>query len=209
VVKVAAPFGRKHGPASYIIRFAANNSHQQAELMRTLSLLLIHLALTGCASTYTIPSGEPSATIAFDMSSDSSNTTGRSFTVWTYEDTACTPSKNGAILASKGLSNTEEKFGPLKISATSPFTFAVSYLESRIGQNRECSFTATFTPQVGLSYRVRFAAKDQAGVCGIQITDSGGVEVDYASPELSCAETFVGKIKNGGGGGVNWRLILQ
>lgn len=165
------------------------------------------MILGGCASAYRAPEAGASATISFDLTSDSTGTSTRTFTAWAYEDLSCKPSKYGAKLDSKALADAHEILGPTKVAGGSPFTFALSYIEARFAQNRECSYTASFVPAAGQTYAVNFAVVNQSLGCGLKITDQSGESVQYQSPEYSCAETMAGKIKNGGAGILDWKIL--
>lgn len=175
-------------------------------LLRVVAALVSLLVVTGCVSTYRLPSDQSSATMSFDLSSDSTGTTGKAFILTTFDDLNCAPSKYGSKLDSKAFANDREQLGPLRVAAGKPLTFAVTYSESRFAQNRACSFTASFLPLPEQAYTVRFAVVDQSAACGLQIADGGGSEVRYEAPELSCAETLAGKVKNGGAGILNWKF---
>ncbi len=128
------------------------------------------------------------------------------YRVFAYEDLSCTPSRLGSKLESRQFTDANEKIGPIKVAAESPLTFAILYGEARIAQNRECGFTASFTPHEGESYTVNFAVSNGALACGIGITDGAGHDVPFESPVSSCAETFAGKVRNGGAGLLNWKV---
>ncbi len=162
------------------------------------------LWLVGCASTYSPPTNAPSATMTLDLRSDSKGTTMQGYGVFAYKDMNCTPSPLGALMESKQFTGAVERMGPLKVAASSPLTFAVLYGESRMAQNRQCSFTASFLPRAGESYGVQFVVEDGALACGMKIVDGAGQEVRFESPLSSCAETFAGRVKNGGSGLLNW-----
>lgn len=162
------------------------------------------LWLVGCASTYSLPTNSPSATMTLDLRSESKGTTMQGYRVFAYQDMNCTPSPLGSLIESKQFTGAVEKIGPIKVVAASPLTFAVLYGESRMSQNRQCSFTASFLPRAGESYGVQFAVADGALACGMKITDGAGQEVSFESPSSSCAETFAGRVKNGGTGVLNW-----
>jgi hypothetical protein len=175
--------------------------------LKVIALVTTSVFLTGCVSNYVLPSTEQSAAISFDLSSDSTGTTTQNYIVTTYEDLGCTPSKYGTKLESKALASGRERLGPVKVAASGkPFTLAVAYSESRFGQNRGCSFTASFLPQSGASYVVRFASVDQSLACGLKIADGDGSSMSYEAPQMSCAETLAGKVKNGGSGILDWEV---
>jgi hypothetical protein len=121
-----------------------------------------------------------------------------------YEDFSCAASKYGPVLDTKSLADATEQLGPFNVVAGKPFVFAADYMEARIAQNKECSYTASFVPAPGQSYVVRFAAVNQVQGCGVQVSDGNGSKVAYKAPELSCVSTFAGRVRNGGAGVLNW-----
>jgi hypothetical protein len=140
------------------------------------------------------------------VSSDSTDTTAKSFQIWAYEDLSCAPANHGSSLDSKRLASDTERLGPVKVATDKPFTFAVAYGEARFAQNRSCSFTAAFWPAADQTYSVRFKAVNQSAACGLQITDSRGTPVRYEAPQMSCTEGVAGKTKNGGAGILDWQI---
>ncbi|MBI1891856.1 MAG: hypothetical protein HYS18_14510 [Burkholderiales bacterium] len=174
--------------------------------MNKFAALTALIFLSGCASSYKIPNDHPSASVSFDLTSDSTNTTSKGFNVFAYDDLNCIPSKHGSRIDWKWPANDREILGPASVAAGVSLTFAVLYGESRIAQNRNCSFTASFNPLAGQTYLIRFVVTNQSLACGIQITDSSGTQVAYQAPENSCAETFAGKVKNGGAGILDWKV---
>src|SRR6185436_12524360 len=96
-----------------------------------------------------------------------------------------------------------------RVVAGDPLTLAMTVSEARLGQNRQCSFTATFTPNAAQSYTVRFASTDQALACGMRIFDSAGKQVAQKEPANSCAITFAGAVKNGGAGILDWKWSVR
>ena len=175
--------------------------------MRVVATFASLLILSGCASTYSLPSNQPSATLSFQLSTDSTDTTAKGFQIDAYEDLSCAPAKHGSSLASKRLADDQERLGPVKVSTDQPFTFAVAYSEARFAQNKSCSFTAAFWPATDQVYSVQFKVVKQSAACGLQITDSRGNPVRYEAPQMSCAEGVGGgKTQNGGAGILNWTI---
>lgn len=142
-----------------------------------------------------------------DLRSESKNTTIQGYEVFAYQDINCAPSQLGLSIESKQFTNAIEKLGPIRVAAESQMTFAILYGEARMAQNRQCSFTASFVPRSGEKYSVQFAVDDGALGCGMQIMDSSGQEIGFESPQESCAETFAGRVKNGGAGFLNWTIM--
>lgn len=177
--------------------------------MKKFAISALLIALTGCASTYKIPDNQASASVSFDLTSDSKSTTSKSFIVSAYEDLSCAPSKYGTRLGTKWPANDHEVLGPVAVAAEVPLTFAVYSSESRFAQNRGCSFTASFTPRAGQHYSVRFASVDQSLACSAKIEDGSGAQVPYQVPEISCAATSAGKVKNGGGSVLDWKVHVE
>ncbi len=161
--------------------------------------------LPGCVSVYKPPAGKAHSKISFDLNNDSVGTTVRTFSIWNYSDSKCTPSKDGLKIDFKPFASEHEKLGPYEILGDSPFTFAVAYGEARVAQNRDCSVTATFTPSSLKKYTVHFFVKDQSYRCGIKILDEKENIVPFEQPEYTCRESLARKKpKNGGAGILTW-----
>ncbi len=168
-----------------------------------ITVLLVCLCafiLTGCAPGYAVPKGAPAASLAFDLRSDSEGTTSRYFNIFAYEASDCEQSPLGSSMGHVMFAGSREMVGPIDVAADRRLTFAVSYLESRLNQNRGCSFTATFTPRKAERYQVLFSATNQSLNCEMKISDQYGADVDFHSPAASCASSYAGSEENGQGG---------
>lgn len=175
------------------------------------SLIVAALAaLAGCAgNAYRVSPGDPVSRLSFDLSTDSTGTTGRWFRIYSYGDLSCAPSARGwTVTSTSALGQVEDRetLGPVDVQAGEPFTFVVAYIESRFAQNRECSFTASFTPEAGRAYRASFAVTRQSNVCDLKIEDDRNTRISYAAPEDSCYQGRVGRMPNGGGGRLNYKI---
>jgi hypothetical protein len=170
------------------------------------------VVLTACVATYTVPAGKPTAELRFEVSTDSTGTTTKpGYIVSTFEDPNCSTATDGTRLLtikSKGPIDVDVA-GPIRVVAGDPLTLAMKVSEVRLGQNRQCSFTATFTPSVAQSYTVRFVSTDQALACGMRVFDAAGKEVAQKEPANSCLTTFAGAVKNGGAGILDWKWTVR
>ena len=176
--------------------------------MKLLLVCSAVLLLGACATTktYTVPSNVPTASLALDLHSVSTGTTSQSYRVFAYDDLNCTASRFGAPLKIVRFAEPSVKLEPIKIVAEAPLTFSILYGESRMAQNRQCSFTASFMPRSGDTYNILFQVAHGAQACGMKIFDKSNSEVSYESPLMSCAETFAGRVRNGGTGILDWKL---
>jgi hypothetical protein len=189
------------------------NTDWQMNILRNGLIVAALSAVVGCAyNAYRVSSGDPISRLSFDLATDSTGTTGKWFRVYSYRDLSCAPSERGWIVAmtsALGSATTGDTLGPVDIRAGEPFTFVVSYAESRFAQNRECSFTASFTPEAGRAYRASFAVTKQSNVCNLQIEDDRNTRVSYATPEDSCYQGLVGRMPNGGGGTLRYNIQIR
>lgn len=166
------------------------------------------MAVSACQTTYTAPTGKPSANIVVDAGSDSSSTTGGSFNVFAFaDDVACKASPHGKNLGTTVFSDGTETYGPISVPAAERFTFAVRYIESRMAQNRDCSFTASFVPEPDHSYLVRFRSVADVSSCSLTVDDqTAGRSVSLAAPQYSCVASVAGRPKNGQAGHLQFEV---
>lgn len=80
------------------------------------------------------------------------------------------------------------------------------YIESRIAQNRECSFTFTYKPKVAERYEINFDVVEESTICSATVKDSLGTPVEVEVPEYSCAIGLTKKVRNGRPGTLNWNI---
>ena len=105
--------------------------------------------------------------------------------------------------------NDHEMLGPVQVVAGVTFGFLIKYSESRVAQNRDCDYIASFTPVAGERYTVKFSVGGEGTRCDVRIKDGGGQDIDYQKPEFVCAVRPEIKVRNGTGGIVNWKVRIQ
>lgn len=175
--------------------------------MRNIVALVLCTLMTACVvPAYTVPDGKPTAELKFEVSTDSAGATlaTPSYLIRKFEDSSCSTATEGSQLLTIKSTGPKDVGGPVKVAADEPLTLAITTLESRLAQNRQCSFTTTFTPAPGQSYTVQFVSRSQASACGMRVLDANGKQVAHKDPVNSCATTFMGQLKNGGGGMLIW-----
>jgi len=132
--------------------------------------LSVAVGLTGCASTYSIPTSIPSAEIFVTAGNDPSAVTSRNVYLWAFKDEQCTASDHGTLagrsfaLGSSALAASE----PQKIAANDKFVF---------------------TPEQRHLYKALIQVDDDVTQCGLGILDvTGGSEkrVAFAMPKYAC-----------------------
>jgi hypothetical protein len=175
--------------------------------VRIVAVLVPCTLLAACVVPgYTLPDGKPQAELKFEVSTDSAGATlaTPSYLVRTFGDPNCSEPTEGTRLLTIKSTGPKDVGGPIKVVGGEPLTLGVTTLEARLAQNRQCSFTTTFTPAAGQSYTVQFVSRDQARACGLRVLDADGKQVAHKDPVNSCATTFAGQLKNGGGGMLIW-----
>lgn len=177
-------------------RLAARGRHTSGvNMMKWQWLCLLALATCGCVSTEVLAPKGPAAELAMDIESHSTGGgLGRHWNVWKYEDSACRDPEKGVRVAHKRKGKPMES---LHLPAEQPITLALWYIEANYGNNRECSYTWTFTPKTGEHYRARLAVSRDIH-CNVTLVDAAGAPVDVSTPENSCVLGVYGKrIPNG------------
>ncbi|RDZ26170.1 hypothetical protein [Lysobacter silvisoli] len=163
------------------------------------------LLLTGCLSPQALVKGDaPSAELAFDLQSQSTGGgLGKHWHVWKYEDAACEAKEKGVLVARKRL---KQPMAPIRLPADRPVTLAFWYIEANFGQNRECTYTWTFTPNAGEKYSVDLRVSPYVS-CDVRLTGASGVPVPATTPVNSCVTGLLGrKIENGHPAVVEYRV---
>lgn len=169
------------------------------------------LGLGGCASNYKAPEGKPLAKLDFAVSTDSTRTTLVVTRILAYADLDCKPNPAGELIE-KRYQDPVEVFNTIDIPANEPFTFAIWYSEARFAQNRECSYTAQFTPQEGRQYRANMELAGDMSSCRMNIEDRLAPQpssVSFRSPQNSCAETLFGIAPNGQPTNLLWKIKVD
>lgn len=165
------------------------------------------LLLTGCATQYRAPNDKAKAKLIVDMESDSTNTTLISIYVRAHDMPDCNPSPHGETLTSERFANKKTTLAPEDIIAGEQFTFTVSYIEARFAQNRSCSFTASFVPEVDMTYFAHFRSLNNGMTCDLKMDDHQKKPVAFTEPEFSCVKSLAGQsIQNRKASILNWRV---
>ena len=176
---------------------------------RNFAGMAFFLIMTGCQKAYIAPNDSNVAEMIFIARNDSIGTSVRKVRVLSFPNSKCANGMGSRKIAQKMFSRHYEAFGPIKVVANKPFTFAVTYLDARAAQNRDCSVTATFTPLTGHSYKAAFDVVDDVSQCGLKVQDNTFQEVSdvtFESPEYSCVESFIEeKVHNGQAGWLNYK----
>jgi len=170
--------------------------------MKNIAALALYTLMAACVAPYSLPAGKPTAALTFEVSTDSTGITlmKPSYVVSTFEDSSCTSATDGTRLLMIKSTGPKDVAGPVTVAAGDPMTLAITTVEARLFQNRQCSFTTTFTPSAGQAYTVQFASVDQGHGCGMNVLDAAGKQVTHKEPKNSCANTMAGAIRNGGAG---------
>jgi len=160
---------------------------------RTLQLLggCVLILLAGCAPTYSVRDGVPTATLVSYMDNDSTGTTIRTFWTSTTEDGTC---KDSTRLQSKRHAGSSFTSEPVMIAADKRFFVAASYGDARYAQGRRCTVMASFVPTAGRRYQVELQVRDEVRSCTMGIYDitSGAKErVPFEMPQHACWDTVV------------------
>jgi hypothetical protein len=184
---------------------------------RCLLLLLPCTVLSACASNYTVPSGKPSAKVVFDLATESTDATSRSFTVSAFDAfPSCNGSPYGRKLGLVLLSKNQELIGPLDVVAGEPLAFGVRYGDSVFGGNRDCSYVASFTPEPSGLYVVSFRTRGEVSSCGLTVQQQAPAAagpVGISRPARSCfnsvADLWGDPPANGQAGGLVMKLHID
>lgn len=176
-----------------------------------LLLLPCTAVLSGCVSQYAVPDGKPKAKVVFDLATESTHATSRSFAVSAFEDFAsCKASPYGIKLALLLFSKDQELIGPVDVVAGEPLTFGVRYGESVFGGNRDCSYVAAFTPEPNELYVVSFRSRGEVASCGVTVQRQASAAtrpIEVSAPARSCFGTVADlrgdPLANGQAGGVD------
>ena len=167
--------------------------------------LIASLILGGCASSHSLVTSGPSAKLSIHLASQSQNTNVQAWRISSYDDQTCVKDEDGTLAARK-VGNSGGALESFDVPAEKPVTLGFWYSEARYAQNRECSYTLTFSPAANGSYSARFEVADGANACRVLLNDSEGQPVATSTPVLSCAKTQAGKVPNGGTGILNWKF---
>lgn len=187
-------------------------------IRRYLLLLLPCTAvLSACVSNYAVPGGKAKAQVVFDLASESTYATSRSFRVSAFDDvTSCKASPYGMKFALLLLSKNQELVGPVDVVAGEPLAFGVQYSESVFGGNRDCSYVAAFTPESSGLYVVSFRSRGEVSSCGVSVQQQAPAAtqpMEISAPARSCfgtvADMLGDPLANGQAGGLKYELRIN
>ena len=188
-----------------------NSISETRRWLASACVLAASLAFVGCATSYKAPAGRPLAKLDFSVSTDSTRTTLLVTRILAYGGLDCKPNPNGELIE-KRYQDPTELFNTIDIPANEPFTFAIWYSEARFAQNRECSYTAQFTPREGGQYRANMELLGNMSSCRMNIEERSGPQpsnVPFSSPEKSCSETLIGIVPNGKPTNLLWDIKVN
>jgi hypothetical protein len=174
------------------------------------SLILIPLLLSNCASNYQYKGSDGAAYLHIAGNTED-------FFVEAYDDANCALSKNGTRLANF--------FGPTKnvadheagttvpVSSGKPFIFTYYYIDARFAQNRKCSLTVSFLPESGKSYNSYFYVDPEVTRCDATIyspNDKPGNNVSsFAYNPNRCINGRNDGPRNGQATWINWSVVFS
>ena len=177
------------------------------ELMKFQLLCITVLFVSGCASTEITAPSATTAELAMDIESRSSGGgIGQNWHVWKYQDATCQTTEKGVRVARKRKDRPMES---IHLPAGRPITLAFWYIEADFGQNRECSYTWTFTPQMGETYRAKLDVSPRVQ-CLATLTDAAGATVETTNPENSCViGVYRQRVRNGEPATIKYKINVQ
>ncbi|WP_377154559.1 hypothetical protein ACFJIX_21100 [Roseateles sp. UC29_93] len=161
--------------------------------------------VTGCGGPQALVTSGPAATLAVDVRAASTSTNLQAWRVSSFEDASCKSEQDGVLVARR-IANSGGALEPFKVPAGKPVTIGIGYVEARYMQNRECSFTFTFTPQEQASYRTRFEVNGEVDSCVALLVDANDEPVAVSAPEMSCVKGLMKRLTNGGAGHLQYKL---
>ena len=149
---------------------------------------------------------EETAEITFNIQSDSAGGgMGKHWTIWQFNDPTCETKEKGERIAKK---RRNKPIAPVTVPAGRPITLAFWYIEANFAQNRECSYTWTFTPVTGAKYTADLAVSPTIS-CKASLADSSGQAIPSSQPVNSCVAGLYGhKIANGEPAVITYRATI-
>ena len=135
------------------------------------------LALSGCVTHYTVPTGTPTATLTLAASIDTYP--GSWALVQNFADESCAPNSTGTRLAAFTTKAMQGKGDPhsgvdIQVASGKPFVF--SYLFQRgtapFADTIACTMTQSFIPAPDAKYRAIFQVIN--GQCGVTVARTDG-----------------------------------
>ena len=163
--------------------------------MKATSPLLIGLLVLGVGYGSRVLAAEDPAEINFTIQSNSTHEgIGKHWTVWQFKDPSCETKEKGERIAKK---RRNKPIPPVSLPAGRPVTIAFYYVEANFAQNRECSYTWTFTPMAGEKYSSDLVVSPNIS-CKATLASSAGESVQTSTPANSCVVGLYGaKVANG------------
>ena len=163
--------------------------------MKATSPLLLGLLGLSVGYGSEVLAAEDSAEINFTIESNSTHEgIGKHWTVWQFTDPNCETKEKGERIAKK---RRNKPIPPVSVPAGRPVTIAFYYVEANFKQNRECSYTWTFTPRAGEKYSSDLVVSQNIS-CNATIVSSSGEIVQASTPANSCVVGLYGKkVPNG------------
>lgn len=182
--------------------------------IRVVAAILAGLMLSACQTPYVAPSGKAKAELSIKVSSDSVGHTSMGHRVEVFKNLQCEPSPYGQEFGKKIFTKSGEIYAFKEIVANEPFTFVTAYMESRLAQNRECHFTASFIPEANHRYFADFKTLANVGYCEMRLFDESFDPprmVLYETPERSCRESASAGLylPNGSPLDLNWKVTVM
>lgn len=175
--------------------------------MRLQLLCAATLLISGCVSTEIMAPSATTAELVMDIESNSlGGGMGQHWHVWKYQDSMCQAEEKGVRVAWK---RKNKPMGSIHVPVGKPITLAFWYIEANFSQNRECSYTWTFTPEAGEKYHAKLAVSPMLQ-CSTYLTNSTGAPVETVRPIDSCVIGMYGqRVRNGEPATINYRVKIQ
>ncbi len=175
-------------------------------MLKSLAFLFATAALAGCAGPQALPVKGPASTLAIHLSSDSVDTSMKTWRIFKFDDASCVADSDGTLIAKQILGNSGGQLEPIRLPADENITIGFGYIEARFGQSRQCSHTLTFRPQANQSYAAHFAVVGNSNDCSVALRDGQERIVATSTPARSCVLGLLkDKLPNGQGGGQNYK----
>lgn len=165
--------------------------------------------IVGCLPAYQIPLTKPSAEFVLVAENESRSTTIRSIYTWVFKNEDCEKSTYGMNAGSATLSESVSAVAPRRIAAGEKFVFTSAYIDARVGQNRQCSITGSFTPQPNHTYKALLLVNEQVTMCKLGIYDTTNhkdEQIEFFMPAFVCEDQGKSARPNGQPLWTDWRV---
>jgi len=166
--------------------------------------------LSGCVAAYHSPEKGPTASFSVGQENDVHGTTLITVAGFSFADASCADNPDGTRLGTRMNNSSSSVTDPVRIAAARPFTFTVSYIDARLGANRQCWVTGTFTPEAEHRYVGKIFVTDALPGCSLGVYDlASGDEtaVPFEMPELVCESGGNRTRKNGQSLRTKWKVV--